>query len=243
MGLDDSSITSSSYIYIYCIYVLRSCCPVSELSCALHPKWLLPFSTAMKGSQDSFSILQPSGRTAGKGIHWQSAMLKTAHQRQSYPPLACALAGLGRYTDAERCPQKCEMLSHVVSSCSRVAQRPSKGKSKLECWLSLPEIAEKCLQITLMTHDGVQSIEGFHPDLFLSTSLRERHPVPQNARHVSTKKPTKSHHPVCTSLANDTHSGCEAHRIWLAVLVATLHPLHTSLDIWPFTSKLLNALT
>ena len=158
-------------------------------------------------------------------------------------PLACALAGLGRYTDAERCPQKCEMLSHVVSSCSRVAQRPSKGKSKLECWLSLPEIAEKCLQITLMTHDGVQSIEGFHPDLFLSTSLRERHPVPQNARHVSTKKPTKSHHPVCTSLANDTHSGCEAHRIWLAVLVATLHPLHTSLDIWPFTSKLLNALT
>ena len=194
-------------------------------------------------------FLQPSGRTAGKGIHWQSAMLKTAHQRQSYPPLACALAGLGRYTDsAERCPQKCEMLSH------HVAQRPSKGQSKLECWLSLPEIPEKCLQITvallegaftgiLMTHDGVQSIEGFHPDLCLSTSLREWHLVPQNARHVSTKKPTKSHHPVCTSLANDTHSGCEAHRIWLAVLVATLHPLHTSLDICPFTSKLLNALT
>ena len=120
-------------------------------------------------------LLQPSHRTAGKSIHWQSAMLKAAHQRQSYPPLACALAGLGRfYTDsAERCPQKCkEILSHHLAT-----QRPSKGQSKLECWLSLPEIPKNCLQITLMTHDGVQSIEGFHPDLFLSRSLREWHPV------------------------------------------------------------------
>ena len=96
--------------------------------------------------------------------------------------------------------QKCFLhYRNVVSSCCH------------------PKAKQRPIQIIVLSwpgrnSDGVEPVEGFHPDLFLSRSLREWHPVPQKARHVCTKKSIKSHHPVCTFLANDTHSGCEAHR-------------------------------
>jgi hypothetical protein len=137
VGLDDSSITSSSYIYVFFVLVAPSqsshvlsirngCFPFQQ-------PWKVPKIPSASFSQ--VAALQAKA-SIGSPLCWKLRIKDKAIRH--WLALLQALAGTRMQSGARR-NVKCCLLSH------HVAQRPSKGQSKLECWLSLPEIPEKCL--------------------------------------------------------------------------------------------------
>ena len=177
--------------------------------------------------------------TVFQGDAQLSKALKSPFSQAREEALEAAAATMREATEAEETPKKRRRPVHIsiifishtqryiyiyiyILRGSALCRRPRGQK----CFLHYRNVVSSCchpkakqrpIQIIVLSwpgrnSDGVESVEGFHPDLFSSRSLREWHPVPQKARHVCTKKSIKPHHPVCTSLANDTHSGCEAHR-------------------------------